>query len=80
MCSSDLIPKDFRAEDRLFSVAGHFDAGMVRITGAVHEKAKTSPFAGALNLRAGEGVQDDPLGNSLVSLVALCLDNERLAA
>jgi hypothetical protein len=74
------IPKDFRAEDRLFSVAGHFDAGMVRITGAVHEKAKTSPFAGALNLRAGEGVQDDPLRNSLVSLVALCLDNERLAA
>jgi hypothetical protein len=73
------IPKDFRAEDRLFSVAGHFDAGMVRITGAVHEKSKTSPFAGALNLRAGENV-DDPLRNALVSLVALCLDNERLAA
>jgi hypothetical protein len=73
------IPKDFRAEDRLFSVAGHFDAGMVRVTGAVHEKSKTSPFAGALNLRAGEGV-DDPLRNALISLVALSLDDERLAA
>jgi hypothetical protein len=32
-----------------------------------------------LNLRAGENV-DDPLRNALVSLVALSLDDERLAA
>jgi hypothetical protein len=49
------------------------------MTGAVHEKSETSPFAGALNLHAGENV-DDPLRNALVTLVALCLDNERLAA
>ena len=73
------IPKEFRAEDRLLSVAGHVASGAIKITGTVAEKAKTSPFSGALNLRAGEGV-DDPLRNALVSLVALCLDDERLAA
>jgi hypothetical protein len=30
-------------------------------------------------LRAGENV-DDPLRNALVSLMSLCLDDERLAA
>jgi hypothetical protein len=73
------IPADFRAEDRLLSVAGHVAAGVVKITATVSEKAKSSPFAGALNLRAGEDV-DDPLRNALVSLVGLCLDDERLAA
>jgi hypothetical protein len=53
--------------------------GMVRITSAVVEKAKTSPFAGALSLRAGENV-DDPLRCALVSAIALCLDDERLQA
>jgi hypothetical protein len=73
------IPKEFRAEERLLSVAGHVSSGMVQITSQVVEESKTSPFAGALNLRAGENV-DDPLRNALVSLVALCLDDERLAA
>jgi hypothetical protein len=73
------IPKEFRAEERLLSVAGHVAQGMVRITSRVVEQSKTSPFAGALNLRAGENV-DDPLRNALVSLVALCLDDERMAA
>jgi hypothetical protein len=73
------IPKEFRAEDRLLSVAGHVASGSARITGTVTEKARSSPFAGALNVRAGEDV-DHPLRNALVSLVALCLDNERLAA
>ena len=57
------IPKEFRAEERLLSVAGHVSSGMVLITSAVVEKAKTSPFAGALNLRAGENV-DDPAENA----------------
>jgi hypothetical protein len=73
------IQKGFRAEDRLLSGAGSVGAGNVRITSTVTEKAKSSPFAGALNLRAGENV-DDPLRNALVSLVGLCLDDERLAA
>ena len=42
-------------------------------------EAKTSPFAGALNLRAGENA-DDALRQALVSLIALSLDNESLAA
>jgi hypothetical protein len=73
------IPKEFRAEERLFSVAGHVSSGMVRITTQVVEQAKTSPFSGALNLRAGEGVED-PLRNALVSTIALSLDDTRLAA
>jgi hypothetical protein len=73
------FPADFRAEERLLSVAGHVASGAVRITSTVTEKAKTSPFAGALNLRAGENV-DDPLRNALISLIALALDNESLAA
>jgi hypothetical protein len=76
---AELIPKEFEAENRLLSVAGHVASGAVKITSQVTEKSKTSPFAGALNLRAGENV-DDPLRNALVSLVALCLDDERLAA
>ena len=71
--------KNFDAEERLLSVAGHVSSGLVLITSEVVEQAKTSPFAGALNLRAGENV-DDPLRNALVSVIALCLDNERLAA
>jgi hypothetical protein len=73
------IPPEFKAEDRLFSVAGHVAAVMVKITSRVTEKAKTSPFAGALNLRAGENA-DDALRQALVSLIALSLDNESLAA
>src|ERR1700722_14859434 len=73
------IPPEFKAEERLFSVAGHVAEGMVRIASQVIEKAKTSPFAGALNLRAGEGT-DDALRCALVSVIALSLDNESLAA
>jgi hypothetical protein len=68
------FPVDFRAEDRLLSVAGHVAAGAVKITSKVGEKAKSSPFAGALNLRAGEDV-NDPLRCALVSLIALGLDS-----
>ena len=73
------IPSEFDAEARVLSVAGAVAGGSVRITGTVTEKARTSPFGGALDLRAGENV-DDPLRNALITLVALTLDNERLAA
>ena len=76
---AELIPKEFEAEDRLLSVAGHVAAGSVKITSAVVEKARTSPFAGALNIRMNEGV-DDPLRCAVVSLIALALDDTRLAA
>ena len=73
------IPPEFRPEERLLSVSGHVRSGMARITTQVTEKAKTSPFAGALNLRAGENV-DDPLRCALVSVIGLSLDNVDLAA
>jgi len=76
---AEAIPADFRAEERLLSVAGHVASGNVRITGAVVEKARSSPFAGALDLRAGEGVED-PIRAALVSLIALALDDTRMAA
>jgi hypothetical protein len=70
------IPKDFAAEDRLLSVAAHVASGHVKICAPALEKAKTSPFAGALDLRAGENV-DDPLRAALVTLVGLGLDAEQ---
>ena len=73
------IPPEFKPEERLLSVSGHARSGMVRITTRVTEKAKTSPFAGALNLRAGEDV-DDALRCALVSVIGLSLDNMDLAA
>jgi hypothetical protein len=41
---AELIPKEFEAENRLLSVAGHVASGAVKITSQVTEKAKTSPF------------------------------------
>jgi hypothetical protein len=73
------IPKDFRPEERLLSVSSHVAAGMVKITSNVTEKAKTSPFAGQLNLRAGEDV-DHPLRKALVTIISLSLDNTDLMA
>jgi hypothetical protein len=73
------IPLEFQAEERLLSVTSHVRSGMVKITNDVVEKSKTSPFAGALNLRADENT-DDPLRQALVSVIGLSLDNEDLAA
>jgi hypothetical protein len=73
------FPVDFLPEDRLLSVAGHVASGAVKITAKVSEKAKSSPFAGALNIRMNEDV-GDPLRNALVSTIALSLDDTRLAA
>jgi hypothetical protein len=76
---AELIPKDFDPQERLLSVSSHVAGGNVKITREVSEKAKTSPFSGALTLKAGEGT-DDPLRCALVSLIALALDDTRIAA
>ena len=71
------IPADFKAEERLLSVAGHVAAGRVKICAPALEKARSSPLAGALDFRAGEGVVEDSLRNAPVTLISLSLDSER---
>ena len=75
------IPIDILPEERLLSVAAHVAAGSVKICAPAHEKARNSPFAGALDFRAGENT-DDPLRAAAILLVALALDSTggRIAA
>jgi hypothetical protein len=68
------IPPDYAPEERLLSVAAHVGAGKVRVCSTVLEKAKNSPFAGALDIRAGENAED-PLRGAAILLIALGLDD-----
>jgi hypothetical protein len=45
----------------------------VKICEPAHEKAKTSPFGGALDLKGGDG-GDDPLRRAALWAIALTLD------
>jgi hypothetical protein len=67
------IPDDFVPEERLLSVAAHVAAGRVKICAPAAEKARNSPFAGALDFRAGENAED-PLRAAAILLIALGLD------
>jgi hypothetical protein len=69
----ELIPLEFYAEGRLLSVGAHATAGNIQLCAPALEKARNSPFAGALNFRAGEAA-DDPLRRSAILCVALSLD------
>jgi hypothetical protein len=68
------IPETVKAEERLMSVSLHVKLGRVRLCIPAAEKAETSPFAGALNLRAFENV-DDALRKAAVLTIAM-LDSE----
>jgi hypothetical protein len=69
---SEKIPPDFRAEDEVFGVGQHLSSGSVKICGPAHERSKSSPLGGALELRSGDPV-DDALRLALVTLVSLSL-------
>jgi hypothetical protein len=71
--TNEEIPVDFLPEERLLSVAAHVAAGSVKICAPALEKARKSPFAGALDFRAGENAED-PLRAAASLLVALGLD------
>jgi hypothetical protein len=68
------IPVDILPEELLLSVAAHVAAGLVKICAPALEKARNSPFAGALDFRAGENAED-PLRAAAILLVALGLDS-----
>jgi hypothetical protein len=68
------IPEDFIPEDRLLSVAAHVASGRVRICAPAIEKARSLPFAGALDFKAGENT-DDPLRGAAILSIALGLDD-----
>jgi hypothetical protein len=46
----------------------------VKIVGAVTEKAKTNPLAGAFDLRVGDDIAGNALKQALVTAVSLCRD------
>ena len=77
----ELIPPDFEAESRLISAAQHVAQNSVKIAEPAFEKSKTSPFGGALDFRAAEGV-DNALRAAAVLSIALGLDSTggRIAA
>ena len=54
------IPKEFRAEERLLSVAGHVSSGLVLITSQVVEKAKTESVRRRLEFEAPERTSTTP--------------------
>jgi hypothetical protein len=57
----------------LVPAATHIAAGSVKLCEPAHEKAKTSPFGGALDFRGGD-TGDDPLRRVALWAIALGLD------
>jgi hypothetical protein len=69
----DEIPAELDPELLLFPASQHLNAGRVKFCGGVVEKARTRPFASALDFRAGEGV-DDPLRAAAILSIIIGID------
>ena len=81
--SFQTIPSEMLEPAELAMVAAwHIGAGSVKISEKVAEKAKTSPFGGALDFRLGADIGTDPLRAALLCAIKLTLDDPgaRLAA
>jgi hypothetical protein len=59
------------------AVACYVAAGQVKMTPAADEKARTTPFRGALDFRGGD-TTDDPLRRAAVLAIALALEDARI--
>jgi hypothetical protein len=68
-----LLPKLEDAADLALGAAMHMSAGRVKIVGAVAEKAKESPWGGALDFRSGDRA-DDPLRVAALQAVIIALE------
>ncbi len=79
--TAEVIPPDFFADpSRLALSAGaHVSAGSVRLAVPAHERAQTSPFGGALNIRGGEATAADPLRAAVLAGIALALDDASIS-
>ena len=72
--TADEIPEHLLdVEQLLIPAATHIAAGAVKLCVLAHEKAKTSPFGGALDFRGGD-VGGDPLRQAALWAIALGLD------
>ena len=58
----------------MLSAADHIGAGRVKVCATAYEKAQTSPLGGALDFRAGDGADDDPLRAAALLAIALGLN------
>jgi hypothetical protein len=59
------------------AVACYVAAGQVKMTPTADEKARTTPFRGALDFRGGD-TTDDPLRRAAVLAIALALEDVRI--
>lgn len=68
------LPKEWLAAPEVLAheASGHVVGDHVRLTASMVEKSKTSPFAGALQFRAGDKA-DDPLRLAFMSGIAVAL-------
>jgi hypothetical protein len=72
--TADEIPEHLLdVEALLVPAATHIAAGNAKLCKPAHEKAKTSPFGGALDFRGGD-TGDDPLRRAALWAIALGLD------
>jgi hypothetical protein len=78
---AELIPPEYAADPARLALsgAGHVSAGKVRIATPAHERAKTSPLGGALNIRGGDATADDPLRFALLASIAIALDDASIS-
>jgi hypothetical protein len=72
--SVEAVPKEWlrQPEQLAHDISGHVIGGAVHMTASVVEKCKTSPFAGALQFRSGDKV-DDPLRLAFMCGIAVAL-------
>jgi hypothetical protein len=76
---ADVIPPEVLTdpEGLALSVAGHINAGRVKIAKPAAERSQTSPLRGVLSYRAGERPDDNPLRWATLLGIALGLTDQR---
>jgi hypothetical protein len=70
--TAEPVPAELDPRAVALSVAAHVGAGKVKVAALVDDKAKSAPFRGALDFRAGDAT-DEPLRAAAVLTVALAL-------
>jgi hypothetical protein len=69
------IPVHLDPEALLLPAAMHIASGKVKLCKPAEERARTSPFGGALDFRGGDG-GDDPLRRAALWAISLALDQQ----
>ena len=65
------LPDAFVPRDLEATAAAHITSGRVRLCAPAYEKAKTSPLGGALDLKAGDDIEENPLKRAIVLAASL---------